>query len=81
MLLTQQPNISPSAALSVLVARHQHAAVVILQQVLITQSTSADRATFLCVIYWLGASNRTRIDVAYMDVGQEREQERKLCGF
>ncbi|WP_419588824.1 hypothetical protein, partial [Thiolapillus sp.] len=40
----RQPNISPSAALSALVARHQYAAVVILQQVLITQPTSADRA-------------------------------------
>ena len=29
----------------------------------------------------LSASNRARIGVAYMDVGQGCEQERKLCGF
>ncbi|WP_293672515.1 hypothetical protein, partial [Thiolapillus sp.] len=49
LVLTRQPNISPSAALSALVARHQYAAVVILQQVLITQPTSADRAAFLAL--------------------------------
>ncbi|WP_419600135.1 hypothetical protein [Thiolapillus sp.] len=50
-------------------ARHQHAAVVILQQELITQSTGADRAAFLFIINLLGASNRTRIGVAAFDKG------------
>ena len=41
----------------------------------------ARTAAFLFIFNLLGASNRARIGVAYMDVGQGREQERKLCGF
>ncbi|WP_419605938.1 hypothetical protein, partial [Thiolapillus sp.] len=67
--LTRQPNISSSATLTALVARHQRVAVAILQQVLITQSTSAVRVAFHFIINWLGASNRTRICVAAFDKG------------
>ncbi len=68
-LLTRRPNMSPSAALSARVARHQRAAVATLQQVLITQSTRADRAAFRFNIILLGASNRARIGVAAFDKG------------
>ena len=60
---------SSSAALSARVARHQRAAVATLQQVLITQSTRADRAAFPCNINLLGASNRARLSVAAFDKG------------
>ncbi len=69
ILLTRQPNMSPSAALSARVARHQRAAVAILQQVLITQSTRADRTGFPFNINLLGASNRARLGVAAFDKG------------
>ncbi|MEW8493233.1 MAG: hypothetical protein AB2604_05480, partial [Candidatus Thiodiazotropha taylori] len=46
-LLTRQPNSSLSAALSLPAARHQNAAVVLLQQVLITMSAGRLKAACL----------------------------------
>jgi putative intracellular protease/amidase len=60
LLLTRRPNSSLSAAVCLPTARHQNAAVALLQQVLITRSVGRQTAACLLFINMLGASKQQR---------------------